>query len=53
MSSITHIIFFWEKHVTVLYLVALLYDREDLNCLSGHVDFFSPKQHNAIEGSIF
>lgn len=42
MCSITHSFFFGKTHVTVLCLVALLYNREDLNCLSGHVDFLSP-----------
>lgn len=33
---------FLIKHVTMLCLVALVYDREDLNCVFGHVDLLAP-----------
>jgi len=42
MCSSMHSIFFDKTHVTELCLVALVYDREDLNCILGVVDLLTP-----------
>lgn len=34
--------FFDKTDVTVLCLVALIFDRDDLNCVFGHVDLLTP-----------
>lgn len=37
-----HTTFFDKTDVTVLCSVALIFDRDDLNCVFGHVDFLTP-----------